>query len=182
MLEMFDLFGVAGGATISDDFKWSVAIFRSHGASEVIRRANDQQLRTYYPIRRNKLGNLVPLWSNYLFIEFRNQITLSICRSTSNFIKILSLPDKDGINHPVLVRKNAIDESLRLYALGKFDDREYRRKFYGKNSLVRIIHGDFAGTRVQLLVDITPDMIESRKVPIHLGNWKASIEIFKLGL
>jgi hypothetical protein len=179
---MLDLFGGNGCATIADDFKWSVAVFRSHGASEAIKRANEQQLRTYYPIRRNKIGNLIPLWSNYLFIEFRNQLTLSICRSTSNFIKILSIPDKDGINQPILVPKNVIDENLRLFSLGKFDDIEYKRRFYGKNSLVRIIHGEFAGTRVQLLVDIPYNMPSSKKVPINLGNWKASIEIFKLGL
>jgi len=178
---MLDLF--AGEANVDvESFQWSVAMFRNKGATEAIKRANDYSLRTYYPFKRNKFGDFVPLWRNYLFIEFKQQLTLTICRSTSNFIKILCIPDDDGINHPVLVRKNVIDDNLRLVQQGKFDDIEFRRKYYGVGSLVNIISGDFAGHKVQLLGDIPPNMTGNKKIPVMLNGWRASIEIFKLAL
>lgn len=175
---MLDLFGCNGGATVyPDDFHWAVGMFRAKGATEVIKRANERDLRTYYPFRRNKIGDLVPLWRNYLFIEFKNSVTLSICRSTSTFIKLLSIE-----NQPVLVRKSAIDENMRLLQLGKFDDKIFNRRFYGQGSLVTIIHGDFTGKKVELLIDIPIDMPGNKKVTISLNGWRASIEVFKLSL
>jgi hypothetical protein len=181
---MQDLFG-DGYATcniIDTNFRWMVALFRDRGASEAIRRANDIPLRTYYPFRTNKIGDLVPLWRSYLFIEFRDSVTMAICRSTSQFIKIISARDDEGIHHPVLVRHNAINESVKLLHQGKFDDIIFKRKFYGKGSICTIINGDFEGKRVQLLCDISSDMKGDRMVPVLLGGWKARIEVNKLGL
>jgi hypothetical protein len=180
---MLDLFAGSGGATVMDEsFQWSVAMFRAKGAVEVIKRANDSSLRTYYPFKRNKSGDFIPLWRNYLFIEFKSQLTITICRSTSNFIKILCIPDEDGINQPVLVRKNVIDENMRLVQAGKFDDIEFRRKYYGIGSLVNIISGDFSGHKVRLLGDVPPDAPGNRKIPVVINGWKASIELWKLAL
>jgi hypothetical protein len=174
---MLNLFDGTCSAPVSDDFRWSVAVFRANGASQTIARANKQELKTYFPIRRNKNGNFIPLWANYLFIEFQNCITIDICRATSNFIKILSID-----NQPILVKKDAIRENMKLLELGKFDDVEYRRRFYGRGSLVRIINGEFAGKNVELLTDILPDMLLTKKVPILIEGWKASIELGKLAI
>jgi hypothetical protein len=180
---MLDLFSGADGANMNlESFEWTVAMFRNKGATEAIKRANDYALRTYYPFKRNKVGDFVPLWRNYLFIEFKQQLTLTICRSTSNFIKILCIPDDEGINQPVLVRKNVIDENLRLVQQGKFDDIEFRRRYYGIGSLVNIISGDFIGRKVELLADIPPDITGNKKIPVSINGWKASIEVFKLAL
>jgi hypothetical protein len=172
---MMDLFG-DGCATI-DDFKWSVAMFKANGAVQVIKRASDYHLKTYYPFKRNKFGDFSPLWRNYLFIQFQKYRTLSICRSTSNFIKMLSID-----NQPILVRKDAIDESMHLLQLGKFDDVTFKRPFYGKGSLVQILTGDFSDRRAELLTDISGDVPGNVRVPISIGGWKASIEVHKLAL
>jgi hypothetical protein len=179
---MFDLFNGAQRPIISDDFRWSVAVFRLNGASQTICRANEEGLRTYYPIRRNKTGDLVPLWRNYLFLEYNPSITINLCRATSNFIKMLSAADEDGINQPILVKKEAISENMRLLELGTFDEIDYYRKFYGHGSLVNIISGQFTGKKVQLLADILPNMQGSKKIPVNIEGWRASIEIFKLAL
>lgn len=175
---MLDLFTGNGCATVNiEDFVWSVAVFRAKGAVEAIKRANEHELHTYYPFKRNKIGDLVPLWRNYLFIEFKQSLTINICRSTSTFIKILSID-----NQPVLVRKDAIAENMRLLQLGKFDDKEFRRRFYGVGSFVNIIAGEFIGRKVELLADLPPDMTWNKKVPVSIGGWRASIEVFKLAL
>jgi hypothetical protein len=179
--EMYDLFNGSQRPNTDENFRWSVAVFRSCGASDTIRRANGQGLRTYYPIRRNKSGDLVPLWRNYLFIEY-SSFTIDLCRATSNFIKILSATDDEGNNHPILVRKNAIKENMRLLELGIFDEIEYKRQFYGQGSLVKITSGQFEGKWVELLADIPSDMPGSKKIPIDILGWRGSIEIFKLAL
>jgi hypothetical protein len=172
---MLDLF--AAPETITNDFHWAVAMFKANGAVQVIRRASDNQLKTYYPFKRNRLGDFVPLWRNYLFIQFQQCLTIDICRTTSNFIKLLSIE-----NQPILVRKNAINESMRLLQLGKFDDVVYKRPFYGQGSLVNIISGDFSDRKVELLADIPSDMPGSKKIPISINGWRANIEVFKLAL
>jgi hypothetical protein len=177
-MDLFD-----GSAPEQDnDFQWSVAVFKADGASKAIQRANGAHLRTYYPFYRNKMGDLKPLFRNYLFLEFQKSITISICRTTSNFIKMLSMMNEEGEYEPVLVRKDAIYENMRLLRLGAFNDINYQRRYYGVGSLVNIISGDFSGRRVELLGDITIDMPGNKKVLVDINGWRASIEIFKLAL
>jgi hypothetical protein len=178
---MLDLFNGSSSAH-QEDFMWSVAVFRATGASEVIKRANQHELHTFYPFRRTRNGDLIPLWRNYLFIEFKQILTLNICRSTSNFIKILSIPDEEGQNQPVLVRKNVINDSMRFLQIGKFDDVAPHRRFYGRGSYVSIINGDLLGKKVELLSDIPSDMSSNKRVAISIGGWRATIEVFNLAL
>ena len=112
-----------------DNFNWIVALFRDDGAPETIQRANNVSLRTYYPIRFNGKGEPKPLWRPYLFIEFRRSLTLQICRSTNKFLKVLSMRNEEGVLEPTLVPKHAIDESLELVRMGKFNERSFTRKF-----------------------------------------------------
>ena len=49
---MMDLFGEMQ----SSDFHWVVAIFQGTGASEIIPRANEASLKTYYPFRFDVRG------------------------------------------------------------------------------------------------------------------------------
>jgi hypothetical protein len=175
---MLDLFS----NTQSQNFWWVVGVFRNDGATEVIKRANDIPLHTYYPIRINSRGEPVPLFKNYLFIQFVQPLTLQICHSTTKFLKLISSHDEEGILYPVLVPKDAIDENLNLVAQGKFNDRAYLRRFYGKGSLVRVIEGIFIDKKVRLDSDITPDMPWNKKVVIDINGYKGSIELWKLAL
>jgi hypothetical protein len=165
-----------------NEFKWVVAVFANTGATEAIRKANEVPLKTFYPIRFNHKGLPVPLWRHYLFIEFRNSITAQVCRSTKKFIKVITMRDDEGIEYPVLVRKNAIDEHLGLLLSGKFNSRPTIRRFYGKGSIVRVLEGTFIDKKVQLESNITPNMPGNKKVQIDIGGFKASIEIWKLAL
>jgi hypothetical protein len=90
--------------------------------------------------------------------------------------------NEEGEYEPVLVRKDAIYENMRLLRLGAFNDINYQRRYYGVGSLVNIISGDFSGRRVQLLGDIPIDMPGNKKVLVDINGWKASIEVFKLAL
>jgi hypothetical protein len=164
------------------DFNWIVATFQGCGASDVIRRANEIPLKTYYPLRMNIYGNLVPLWRNYLFLEFRESITIPICRSTFKFINIISTHDDEGTLKPVFVPKNAICENLNLVQSGIFDNKIYSRRFYGKGSLVKVIDGVFNGMTVRLEEDIEPDIPGNRTVSVNLGGWNGKIEVFRLVL
>jgi hypothetical protein len=180
---MLDLFTGHGCATnIRDDFRWSVAMFRAHGASEAIKRANQVPLRTYYPIKFNIYGDPIPLWRNYLFIEFKQSLTINICRSTSLFIKVLSMSDDEGVLHPILVRKEAIDENMRLLQLGRFNDKMFIRRFYGRGSVVRVTSGMFQDKKVRLENDVAPDMPGDRRVVVNINGLRGSIEIWKLAL
>jgi hypothetical protein len=127
-------------------------------------------------------GEYTPLWRPYLFIEFREYVTINLCRTTARFIKIISERDEDGLLHPVLVRKNAIGESLRLMTQGKFDDIQFKRQFHGKGSIVRIIDGAMAEETARLEVDVTPEMRGNYKVLIDINGVKAKIELHKLAL
>jgi len=176
-----DLF--AGSATtLGPDFRWSVAVFKAHGAVEAIKRANQVPLKTYYPFKIDKRGNFTPLWRNYLFLEFRQSLTLEVCRTTRNFIKMLTMRDDEGETYPILVKKEAITENMRLLQLGKFDDKTFLRSFYGKGSLVRVTEGTFQDKRVRLEMDILPNMEGKTKVSVDINGWKAQIELWKLSL
>jgi hypothetical protein len=144
-------------SALEDPFRWVVGVFSGNGAVEIIRRANKRDLRTFYPVRTTVNGESAPLWRSYLFIEFREAVTINLCRTTANFIKMVSERDEDGVAHPVLVRKNSIDESLRLMTQGKFDNVTFKRNFHGRGTIVRIIGGAMAEQRARLEVDVTTD-------------------------
>jgi hypothetical protein len=164
------------------DFKWVVAVFANTGATEAIRKANEVPLKTFYPIRFDQKGQPVPLWRHYLFIEFRNTLTAQVCRSTKKFIKVITMRDEEGIEYPVLVRKNAIDEHMGLLLSGRFNSRSTIRRYYGKGSIVRVLEGTFFDKKVRLETNIPPNMPGNKKVKIDIGGFKASIEIWKLAL
>ena len=152
------------------------------GATQIIKRASAHELKTFYPIRRNLRGEYAPLWRAYLFIEFREGVTINLCRTTSHFLKIISERDDGGLSHPILVREDAIADNLRLMMMGKFDDKTYIRRFYGKGSIVRVIEGNFIDRKVRLEMDVTPDMNARTRVPVDINGIKAKIEIFRLAL
>lgn len=165
-----------------DNFRWVVGLFSGGGATDAIRRANDIPLRTFYPIRFDGRGQPVPLWRNYLFIEFREALTVQVCRSTKKFLRVITMRDNEGIEYPVMVRKNAIDEHLKMLIMGKFNDRMIMRRFYGKGSFVRVLEGTFIDKRVKLDMDVAPDMPGNKKVLIDINGFKGSIELWKLAL
>jgi hypothetical protein len=184
---MRDLFapktnGHAHLAPLEDPFRWVVSVFSENGATEIIRRANAKDLKTFYPIRRNLAGEYTPLWRSYLFIEFREGVTINLCRTTTHFIKVVSERNKDGLITPVLVRKGAIAESLRLVAQGKFDDVTFQRRSYGKGAIVRVIEGNFIDKKVRLEMNVTPDMAGRTRVKVDIDGIKGTIELFKLAL
>jgi hypothetical protein len=177
---MMDLFT---NPTQTDDFHWVVAVFSGYGAAEVIRRANNIPLKTYFPIRFNGKNEPIPMWRHYLFIQYVDNLTLEICRSTSKFLKFIDAFDPETeARKPILVRKNAINESLELFSQGKFNERSYLRRFYGKNSIVRVIEGPLIDKRVRLTMDIEPGMPSTRKVLIDINGCRGSIELWKLAL
>lgn len=163
-----------------DEFRWVVGIFSGNGAVEVIKRANG--LKTFYPIRRNIKGEYVPLWRPYLFIQFEEGVTINLCRTTNRSITVISERDDAGLVRPVLIRKDAINESLRLMTQGKFDDVIFQRRTYGKGAIVRVIEGNFIDQKVRLEADILPEMKGNYKVPVDINGIKAKIAIFKLAL
>jgi hypothetical protein len=80
---------------LDDPFRWVVGVFSGNGATEIIRRANAKDLKTFYPIRRNLAGEYTPLWRAYLFVEWRETVTIDLCRATTHFIKIVSERDEN---------------------------------------------------------------------------------------
>jgi hypothetical protein len=60
-----------------DPFRWICAMFAEDGATQIIKRASAHELKTFYPIRRNLRGEYAPLWRAYLFIEFREGVTIN---------------------------------------------------------------------------------------------------------
>jgi transcription antitermination factor NusG len=165
-----------------DEFRWVVGVFRADGATQIIKKAHESELETFYPIRKNYKGEYSPIWRNYLFMEWREYLTIEICRSTTKFMTFINTHDEDGIVKPVLVRRNAIDETLRMITMGKYDDKTFIRQFYGRGSIVRVLEGSFADKRVRLEMDITPEMKGNYKVAVDMGGIKAKIEIYKLAL
>jgi hypothetical protein len=167
---------------VEDPFRWVCAQFAADGATQVIKRANEIPLRTYYPIRFNAKNEPTPLWRSYLFIEFKEGVTINLCRTTTHFINTINERDADGMAYPVLVRRHAIAESLRLVTMGKFNEKEFVRKFYGKGSIVTVMEGSFANKKVRLEMDIPPYLNGRTKVKVHLDGRKAIIELYKLVL
>jgi hypothetical protein len=165
-----------------ENFNWVVAVFANTGAVEAIRKANEVPLKTFYPVRFNGRGEPQPLWRNYLFIEHREILTSQICRSVNKFIRVLTMRDNEGIEYPVMVRKNAIDEHLKLLLSGKFNNKTYMRRHYGRGSIVRVVDGNFIDKKVRLEMDIPSDWPGNRKVLIDINGWKGQIELWKLAL
>jgi transcription antitermination factor NusG len=139
-------------------------------------------LRHSTPYRRNHKNEYVPLWRSYLFIQFVEGVSIELCRTTSHFIRIISERDDDGLMQPILIRKDAINESLKLMTMGKCDDVVFQRRAYGKGAIVRVIEGNFIDTKVRLEMDVTPDMSGRTKVKVDINGLKATIELFKLAL
>ena len=83
---------------------------------------------------------------------------------------------------PILVRKEAINGSMKLMTMGKFDDVVFKRRAYGKGFIVRVLEGSFIDTKVRLEMDVTPDMPGRTKVKVDINGLKATIELFKLAL
>jgi transcription antitermination factor NusG len=166
-----------------DTFSWIVALFSQGGATRAIIKANAVNLATFYPIKFNKQGDPVPLWSNYLFIEYREFISIELCRKTPNFIRIISSRDPySDIMHPIMVRRHAIQESLRLMTEGKFNEQVFVRPFHGRGSIVRVLDGPFLDKQVRLEIDVPSGMNGKLKVPVDINGIKATIELFKLAL
>jgi hypothetical protein len=183
---MPDLFGAPktnGHAYLDDPFRWMVAIFSGSGASDIIQRANGCGLKSYYPLRFNVHGEARPLWKNYLFLEFREGISIELCRTTSKFIRVVSARDIDSdISKPVLVRRDAIAENMKLIEDGSFNAVAPRRQFYGIGSLVKVTGGALIERKVRLEADIPPEMPGRYAVAVSIGNWRGTIELFKLAL
>jgi hypothetical protein len=165
-----------------DTFRWIVAMFRDDGASITIRKANDHGLKTYYPLRYNSHGEPMPLWRAYLFLEHREALTINVCRSNSKFLKVISARDEGGVWQPIMAKRGAIAESLRIIMSGKFDDRAPMRRFYGKGSMVHIKDGVLHDKLVRLEIDVLPNMSANTKVPISIDDLRAKIELHKLAL
>jgi hypothetical protein len=170
-------------APLDDPFRWVVCLFSGNGASDVIQRANGCGLQSYYPLRFNEKGEPRPLWANYLFLEFKEGISIELCRTTSKFIRVVSARDVGSdISKPVLVPRNAIAESMKMITDGKFDTVAHQRQFYGIGSLVTVTEGIMAYRRVRLETDILPEMVGNCAIAVSFGNWRGTIELFKLAL
>jgi hypothetical protein len=167
---------------LDDPFRYICGVFSGDSAVQIIQRANQIPLATYFPIRFNGKGEPIPLWRNYLMIEFREGITINLCRTTSHFIRVVSERDKDGLVTPVMVRKDSVTESLRLVTMGKFNDKSFKRQFHGKGSIVRVLEGNFIDRRVTLEIDVPPDMNGRTRIPVDMNGIKCKIELFKLAL
>src|SRR5450432_1731952 len=157
----YDIFG----GEIEDKFRWLTSVFGQDGAIKAIIKANKIGLSTYYPFRTNAKGDLVPMWRNYLMIEFREFTTIDLCRNTPHFIKLISARDRDSdISQPVMVRRNAILENIKLVMAGHFDPVAQHRAFHGKGSLIKVISGALMDRRVRIEIDILPEMTGNQSV------------------
>ena len=115
-------------------------------------------------------------------IEFREGVTINLCRTTTQFIKIVSERDDDGLVTPVLVKREAVKQSMAMVMEGKFNERTIERRFYGRGSIVRVIDGTFIDKKVRLEENILPEWPGNRRVKVDLDGIKATIELFKLAL
>jgi hypothetical protein len=163
-------------------FRYICGVFSGDGATLIMQRANEIPLATFFPIRFNGNGEPVPLWRNYLLIEFREGVTIDLCRTTSNFLKVVSERHDDGLMHPVLVKQEAVAQSMAMVLEGKYNDRVIDRRFYGCGSIVRVLEGNFIDKKVRLEIDIRPEMNGNYSVPVDINGIKAKIELFKLAL
>ena len=109
-------------------------------------------------------------------------MTINLCRTTTQFIKVVSERDEEGLMHPVLVKREAVKQSMAMVLEGKFNERIIERRFYGRGSIVRVIEGNFIDKKVRLEMDVTPGMNGYTKIKVDLDGIKASIELFKLAL
>jgi hypothetical protein len=163
-----------------DKFFWSVGIFAGNGATEAIKYALDARLEVFYPHHLNKNGDFVPLWKNYLFIEWIDNVSVSVCRKCNKFIKFISF---DENNRPFLVGRNNIDECLEMLKMGKYNIISKERDFYPAGSVVMIRDDNYFDRMwVKLLCDIGSFMNGKHRVPVELNGWKINIEINKLFL
>jgi hypothetical protein len=170
-------------APIDDPFRFLISVFGQDGATRAIIKANKLDLSTYYPTRTNIKGDVVPLWRNYLMIEFWEFVTIDLCRNTPHFIKLISARDPDSdLSHPVMVRRNAVKQNMAMVLAGEFDAIAPRRRFHGKGSLIRVTGGALQERRVRLEADILPEMPGHHAVAVSIGLWRGTIEIFKLAL
>lgn len=175
----YDLFG----GPVDDPFRWCVAIFVANGATQIIQRANAVPLATYYPIFINEAGEYVPVFRNYLFIEFKESSTYKLCHSSLNFVRMITAREVEkDIYKPILVRRDAIKESAELLRQGRFNELEVRRRFYGRGSRVLVKDGNFSGKLVTIQIDIKPSMGGKVSVPVDINGHRATIELFKLAL
>jgi hypothetical protein len=180
-----DLFAprINGHAYLDDPFRWLISLFGQDGATRAIIKANKLGLSTYYPIRINATGEPKPLWRNYLMIEFREFVTIDLCRNTPHFMNIISARDPDDeLSRPVMVRRNAVQQNMEMVLAGHFDDFAPRRQFHGRGSLIRVIEGAMMERRVRLEADISPEMPGHYAVAVSIGPWRGTIELFKLAL
>src|SRR5580704_18693272 len=81
---------------VEDSFRYICGVFSGDGAVQILQRANQIPLATFFPIRFNGNGGPVPLWRSYLLIEFREGVTINLCRTTSHFLKVVSERDEEG--------------------------------------------------------------------------------------
>jgi hypothetical protein len=167
---------------LEDPFRWVVAIFSADGAVQAIIKANKVGLKTYFPIRMNGKGEPIPLWRNYLFIQFVEYVTIDLVRDTPNFIRVISAHDDEGMLRPVLVRRSAIDEHRAMILAGKFNERSINRQFHGRGSLVRVIEGTFIDKKVRLEEDVYPDWKGNHRVKVDIDGIKGTVELYKLSL
>jgi hypothetical protein len=167
---------------VDDPFRYICGVFSGDGAIQILQRANKIPLATYFPIRFNGKGEPVPLWRAYLLIEFREGVTINLCRTTSNFIKIVGERDEEGLVHPVLVKREAVKESMAMVLEGRYNERIIERRFYGSGSIVAVLHGIMATRKVRLEQNVTPDMPGRQRVMIDMDGIKGTIEIHKLAL
>jgi hypothetical protein len=174
----YDLFA---GAPV-DMFRWCVCVFSGDGAIQAISKTNKRNLLTYYPIRFNSKGEPIPLWRNYLLVEFREYVTIEVCREVPKFIQMLSAHDDDGILRPILVKRNAIDENKAMVLAGKYNERQLIRKFYGRGSIIHVLEGNFIGKKVRLDEDVLPEWHGNHRVKVDLDGVKATVELYKLSL
>ena len=73
-------------------------------------------------------------------------------------------------------------QSIAMVLEGKFNERIIDRRFYGKGSIVAVLHGVMATRKVRLEQNVTPEMPGSQRVKIDMDGVKATIEIHKLAL
>ena len=119
---------------IKDEFRYVCGVFSGDGAVQILQRANAIPLATFFPIRFNGRGEPVPLWRSYLLIEFRKGVTINLCRTTSNFIKVVNERDEEGLLRPILIKREAVKQSMAMVLEGKYNERIIDRRFYGKGS------------------------------------------------
>jgi hypothetical protein len=167
---------------VEDSFRYICVVFNGDGAVQILQRANQIPLATYFPIRFNGKGEPVPLWRSYLLIEFREGVTINLCRTTSRFLKVVSERDEEGLLRPILVKRDAVKQSMAMVLEGKYNERAIDRRFYGKGSVVHVLEGNFIGKKVKLEMDIWPEMAGRTKVKVNIDGLKGRIELYKLAL